>query len=154
MVDGFVGRAGELGRLDTLLRRVGDARRDLPGVAVLLRGRRRVGKSRLVEVVCDRAGVPAVYFQASQGADPAAERAAFAASVLDSDLPGRDLFDAGTVFPTWMSLFRQLAGYSRLRPSGSTGAAGAGSAEQADQALEAGDPAALQQHGVAVAEGA
>jgi predicted MFS family arabinose efflux permease len=47
-----------------------------------------------------------------------------------------------------------LAGYSRLRPAGATGAAGAGSAEQADQALEAGDPAALQQHGVAVAEGA
>jgi predicted MFS family arabinose efflux permease len=47
-----------------------------------------------------------------------------------------------------------LAGYSRLRPAGATGVAGAGSAEQADQALEAGDPAALQQHGVAVAEGA
>jgi predicted MFS family arabinose efflux permease len=44
-----------------------------------------------------------------------------------------------------------LAGYSRLRPAGATGA---GSAEQVDQALEAGDPAALQQHGVAVAEGA
>jgi predicted AAA+ superfamily ATPase len=107
--DGFVGRAGELARLDTLLRRVGGARRDLPGVAVLLRGRRRVGKSRLVEVFCDRAGVPAVYFQASQGADPAAERAAFGACVLDSDLPGRDLFAAGMVFPTWMSLLRQLA---------------------------------------------
>jgi hypothetical protein len=34
---GFVGRAGELARLDGLLGRVGDARRDLPGVAVLLR---------------------------------------------------------------------------------------------------------------------
>jgi hypothetical protein len=47
---GFVGRARELARLDGLLGRVGDARRDLPGVAVLLRGRRRVGKSRLVQV--------------------------------------------------------------------------------------------------------
>ena len=44
-----------------------------------------------------------------------------------------------------------LAGYSRLRPARAAGAAG--SAEQVDQALEAGDPAALQQHGVAVAEG-
>jgi MFS family permease len=49
-----------------------------------------------------------------------------------------------------------LAGYARLRAAGAagvSGAAGAGSAEQADQALEAGDPAALQQHGVTVAEG-
>jgi hypothetical protein len=105
---GFVGRAVELARLETLLSRVGDARRDLPGVAVLLRGRRRVGKSRLVEVFCERAGVPSVYFQASQGADPAAERAALAAAVLDSDLPGRELFAAGMVFPTWMAAFRQL----------------------------------------------
>ena len=44
-----------------------------------------------------------------------------------------------------------LAGYTRLRPARTAGAAG--SAEQVDQALEAGDPAALQQHGVAVAEG-
>jgi hypothetical protein len=60
-------------------------------------------------VFCERAGVPSVYFQASQGAEPAAERAAFGAAVLDSDLPGRELFAAGTVLPTWMSLFRQLA---------------------------------------------
>ncbi|WP_047222014.1 ATP-binding protein, partial [Protofrankia coriariae] len=83
--------------------------RDLPGVAVLLRGRRRVGKSRLVEVFCERARVPFVFFQASQGADPAAERAAFAAAVLESDLPGRDLFESGTVLPTWAASFRQLA---------------------------------------------
>src|SRR5262249_21404666 len=106
---GFVGRAGELARLNALLGRVTQARRDLPGVAVLLRGRRRVGKSRLVQVFCERAGVPSVYFQASQGAEPAAERAAFGAAVLDSDLPGRELFAAGTVLPTWMSVFRQLA---------------------------------------------
>ncbi len=109
MASGFVGRAGELARLDALLSRVAQAQRDLPGVAVLLRGRRRVGKSRLVQVFCERAGVPSVYFQASQGAHPAAERASFAAAVLDSDLPGRDLFAAGAVMPTWMSLFRLLA---------------------------------------------
>ncbi|WP_239328468.1 ATP-binding protein [Frankia sp. CiP3] len=106
---GFVGRAAELARLDALFGRVGDARRDLPGVAVLLRGRRRVGKSRLVEVFCERAGLPFVFFQASQGADPAAERAAFAAAVLESDIPGRELFEGGTVLPTWAALFRQLA---------------------------------------------
>jgi hypothetical protein len=110
-VAGFVGRAGELAQLEALLARVSDGRRDLPGVAVLLRGRRRVGKSRLVQVFCERAAVPSVFFQASQGADPASERAAFAPAVLDSDLPppGRDLFLDGPVFPTWPALFRQLA---------------------------------------------
>ncbi len=108
-VGGFVGRTAELARLDALLARVGDVRRDLPGVAVLLRGRRRVGKSRLVQVFCERAGVPSVFFQASQGADPAAERVAFAAAVGESELPGRDLFADGTVLPTWTAVLRQLA---------------------------------------------
>jgi uncharacterized protein len=108
-IGGFIGREAELTRLEALLRRVKDKRRDLPGVAVLLRGRRRVGKSRLVEVFCERAGMPSVFFQASQGADPAAERAAFASTVLDSDLPGRDLFTEGVVLPSWASFFRQLA---------------------------------------------
>jgi uncharacterized protein len=105
---GFMGRAQELARLDALLARVAHPQRDLPGVAVLLRGRRRVGKSRLVQVFCARAGVPSVYFQASQGADPTTERASFGTAMLDSDLPGRELFATGTVLPTWMALFRQL----------------------------------------------
>ena len=53
MPGGFVGRFTELDRLSALLGRVGDPARDLPGVAVALRGRRRVGKSRLVEVFCE-----------------------------------------------------------------------------------------------------
>ncbi|WP_131745269.1 DUF234 domain-containing protein [Frankia sp. Cppng1_Ct_nod] len=106
---GFVGRSAELAQLDALLGTVRTGRRDLPGVAVLLRGRRRVGKSRLVQVFCERAGVPSVFFQATQGAKPAAERTVFAASVVDSELPSRDLFTDGMVLPTWISLFRQLA---------------------------------------------
>ena len=105
----FVGRSAELARLDGLFAGVGGTRRDLPGVAVLLRGRRRVGKSRLVEVFCERTGAPSIFFQASQGADPAVERAEFSIAVLDSDLPGRELFAGSPVFPTWASLFRQLA---------------------------------------------
>jgi AAA+ ATPase superfamily predicted ATPase len=75
----------------------------------MLRGRRRVGKSRLVEVFCERAGVPFVFFQASQGSGAAAERSAFAEAVRYSEIPGRELFAEGTVFSTWSALFRQLA---------------------------------------------
>ena len=109
MPDGFVGRSTELTRLSTLLGRVGDPARDLPGVAVTLRGRRRVGKSRLVEVFCDQAAVPFVFFQASQGMSAAASRAAFAEAIRWSDLPGKDLFSEGTVLPDWSAFFRQLA---------------------------------------------
>jgi AAA+ ATPase superfamily predicted ATPase len=104
-----VGRSAELDRLSSLLGRVGDPARDLPGVAVMLRGRRRVGKSRLVEVFCERSGLPFVFFQASQGASPVAGRAAFADAIRWSDLPGRDQFEEGMAWPGWSAFFRQLA---------------------------------------------
>ncbi|MGH3545641.1 MAG: AAA family ATPase [Mycobacteriales bacterium] len=106
---GFVGRSAELQRLDALLATVRGKRRDLPGIAVLLRGRRRVGKSRLIQVFCEQAAAPSVYFQASQGATSAAERATFVEAILDSELPGRQLFAEGVTWPSWAALFRQLA---------------------------------------------
>lgn len=109
MTSGFVGRMAELGRLSAMLSRVGDPARDLPGIAVLLRGRRRVGKSRLVEVFCERSGMPFVFFQANQGASSSAGREAFAEAVRWSDLPNREMFAEGTVWPAWSALFRQLA---------------------------------------------
>lgn len=109
MSSGFVGRASELRRLSVMLGRAGDPARDLPGIAVMLRGRRRVGKSRLAEVFCERSGVPFVFFQANQGASSSAGRAAFAEAVRWSDLPDRDLFAEGTSWPTWSAIFRQLA---------------------------------------------
>jgi uncharacterized protein len=75
----------------------------------MLRGRRRVGKSRLVEVFCERSGAPFVFFQASQGATAAAGRAAFADAIRWSDLPGKDLFPEGATWPSWSAFFRQLA---------------------------------------------
>jgi AAA+ ATPase superfamily predicted ATPase len=109
MRSGFVGRSAELGRLSAILSRVGDSARDLPGIAVLLRGRRRVGKSRLVEVFCERSGVPFVFFQASQGASSSAGREVFAEAVRWSDLPDRELFPQDAAWPTWSAFFRQLA---------------------------------------------
>ncbi len=109
MAGGFVGRTAELERLAALFGTVGDPARDLPGVAVMLRGRRRVGKSRLVEVFCERSGAPFVFFQADQGASAAAGQAAFAEAIRWSELPGKDLFEEGTAWPTWSAFFRQLA---------------------------------------------
>lgn len=102
----FVGRAAEIATLRReldLVRRGGSR----PGRCILLRGRRRVGKSRLVEEVLELAGVPSVYFTAA-GVPPAAERDDFAREVLASDLPGRDLFD-GVRLESWDAALRLLA---------------------------------------------
>ena len=45
------------------------------GRAVIMTGRRRVGKSRLVQEFCDRSGLPYVVFQATRGRNPVSERA-------------------------------------------------------------------------------
>ena len=65
MATGFVGRESEL----ALLRK----RLDLvtasgTGTALVIRGRRQVGKSRLAQEFCDRAGVPYLFFAATKGA--------------------------------------------------------------------------------------
>lgn len=102
----FVGRGSELAllRRELALVRRGGSR---PGRCLLLRGRRRVGKSRLVEEFVDRSGLPSVFFTAA-GVPPVAERADFAREVLSSDLPGRDLFD-GVRLESWDSALRLLA---------------------------------------------
>lgn len=67
-MNGFVGRRRELGLLEDLLRPVRTGGRGgRPGRAVLIRGRRRVGKSRLVEEFLERSGLPHVFFTAVGG---------------------------------------------------------------------------------------
>ena len=81
-MDGFIGRQHELGLLDGLLQRVTEGgRAGRPGRAILIRGRRRVGKSRLVEEFVDRAGVPCVFFTASGQPTIEADMRLFAESV-------------------------------------------------------------------------
>ena len=96
----FVGRAPELARLTRLLTeistRAGSGRTHDVGAAVLLRGRRRVGKSRLVSELISRAGLPSVYFQAARGADPATELQALMAAAAQSDLPEAWLAQSAT----------------------------------------------------------
>ncbi|MGH8776318.1 MAG: ATP-binding protein [Jiangellaceae bacterium] len=90
----FVGRDRELAALRRLLRRVEDGgRAGRPGRAVLVRGRRRVGKSRLGEEFVERAGVPYLYFTASAQPSLAADLRLFVEAGRNSDLPGAAAFD-------------------------------------------------------------
>lgn len=102
----FIGRTRELAVLEAHLDRV---RKDpqRPGRALLVRGRRRVGKSRLLEEFIARSGVPAVFFTASnQGTER--ELALFAQAVAESSLPGASTFEEVTP-TTWEAALRLLA---------------------------------------------
>lgn len=108
-VDGFVGRADELAALDRLLRRVREGgRTGRPGTAVLMRGRRRVGKSRLVEEFVSRAGVPHLFFTASAQPTVAADLRLFVEAAAESDLPGAARFTDQEPH-TWDAALRLLA---------------------------------------------
>ena len=91
-MEGFVGRDRELGLLDGILSRVQRGRRaGRPGRALLMRGRRRVGKSRLVEEFVERAGVPYLFFTASRAADRRSRLALFVEAAVASTLPGAQI---------------------------------------------------------------
>ncbi|WP_326550641.1 ATP-binding protein [Micromonospora sp. NBC_01813] len=106
-VASFVGRTRELGTLAAELDRIASARDDRPGRCLLIRGRRRVGKSRLVERFVDDAGVPYLYFTAA-GAGTATELRQLATDAAESTLPGRDLVAAANP-SDWDAAFRLLA---------------------------------------------
>ncbi|HEX6073707.1 MAG TPA: ATP-binding protein [Micromonosporaceae bacterium] len=80
----FVGRRRELASLS---RRLESVTRDRQGKAVTIRGRRQVGKSRLVDQFCRDAGCPYVYFQASRGVSPTESLGEFLAAIRESSLP-------------------------------------------------------------------
>jgi uncharacterized protein len=108
-MDEFIGRQHELELLNRLLgRAIGGGRAGRPGRAILIRGRRRVGKSRLVEEFIDRAGVPSVFFTASGQPTIEADLALFTEAVLESDIPDAGLF-AGQAPATWDAALRLLA---------------------------------------------
>ncbi len=103
----FYGRESQLAKLNDLLAAVRTDADAKPGRAILIRGRRRVGKSRLVEEFLDRAGVPSVYFTAS-GRSTREELHLFAEEVAASDLPGAQVFD-GVELASWDAALRLLA---------------------------------------------
>ncbi|MEU3206092.1 DUF234 domain-containing protein [Streptomyces cyaneofuscatus] len=106
---GFIGRRVELGLLDGLLRTVGTGGRSgRPGRAVLIRGRRRVGKSRLVEEFLERAGLPHVFFTAVGGSRQE-DLTGFTAEVAASTLPGAERVADFTAPQSWDAALTLLA---------------------------------------------
>jgi len=102
----FVGRTAELALLDRRLARITASG---TGLAVAIRGRRQVGKSRLVQEVCDRSGIPYLFYTATKGASPVEAVAAFLAELRDSELArDRDLVPADAA-AGWPDAFRVLA---------------------------------------------
>lgn len=102
----FVGRERELASLAALLNRVERHRGDgSPGQCVFVRGRRRVGKSRLLEEFIERSGVAHLFFTASQQGDR--ELKLFADESLDSTLHNARVF-AGVTPDSWDGALRLL----------------------------------------------
>lgn len=102
----FVGRQRELETLAAQLDRVARGG-ERPGRCLLMRGRRRVGKSRLVETFTERAEVASLHFTAT-GSDTVAELQQWGRDAAESSLPGRDLL--ATAQPRdWDAALRLLA---------------------------------------------
>ncbi|GAB3849712.1 ATP-binding protein [Nesterenkonia populi] len=87
----FIGRQRELEELRTLFSTVQRGTRADKGIAVLLRGRRRVGKSRLVTEFIEQAHAPHVYFQAARHAPAQQELTDLLHAVTHSSVPDTTL---------------------------------------------------------------
>ena len=99
----LVGRATELGLLQ---KRLDNITRTGTGIAVSMRGRRQVGKSRLVQEFCDRAGLPYFSFTAVKGASSVEATTQFLAELVESALPrDRDLVPVGRPAGGWADIF-------------------------------------------------
>ncbi|MBO3742959.1 ATP-binding protein [Actinoplanes sp. NEAU-H7] len=110
----FVGRQTELSLLS---RRTDHLTRNGTGIALAVRGRQQVGKSRLVQEFCDRSGLPYLYFAAVKGASVTVSTAQFLAALAESDLP-KDHALLPTTPPAggWGDMLRVLAGALPDRP--------------------------------------
>lgn len=104
----FVGRRHELNLLDRELAKVASGvGGQRPGRCVMLRGRRRVGKSRLVEQFAERSGAPFLFYAAT-GASPTVDLERFAQDAQSSSLPLAHVLSAARP-PTWDAAFDVLA---------------------------------------------
>jgi hypothetical protein len=110
----FVGRSAELAMLS---RRLGRVVASGTGIAVAVRGRRQVGKSRLVQEFCDQAGVPYFFFAAIKGASAVgAVREFYSELGRSSLLRDGDLVSSGSS-GGWPDAFRALASALPDRPA-------------------------------------
>jgi len=112
-MDEFVGRKRELAQLSRIYADIGRARR---AAFVSVRGRRRVGKSRLIEQFALRSRAPYAFYVATRQA-PEVELARFHDAVTASQLPAAELA-RGTSLDTWeAALANAAAGASWERPA-------------------------------------
>jgi len=114
----FVGREALLRRLDAI---IDDIRATGAGRLVSVRGRRRVGKSRLIEEWLRRGGVPHVFFAASRQG-PERELALFAETVERSGIGA----PPGVRFETWEAALSYVAGSALAAQSAAGGNDGTG----------------------------
>lgn len=111
---GFVGRRGDLETLECELEAV---RQTGEGRFVWMYGRRRVGKSRLVEELVERSGLPSLFFQAPRR--PIADALGlFRGELAGSTLPAAESVRGGASFETWPAALAQAAqGATAERPA-------------------------------------
>lgn len=113
-IGNFVGREAELTRLEGMLDQVRGSGR---GAFVAVRGRRRVGKTRLLDELTRRAGCPSVFFTATQD-DSGASLERFVSALAASDLPAAGEVRGGLRAESWESALELAArGASAARPS-------------------------------------
>lgn len=102
----FVGRHADLGRLTAALDRLS---RSGAGQMLAVRGRRQVGKSRLVTEFVERSGLPYLYYTALKGGSPRQQMARLRQDVFDAKRP---LPEATTLFATppadWGDALRRI----------------------------------------------
>ncbi len=109
----FVGRERELRLLEE---RLADVRRTGRGEFVAIRGRRRVGKSRLVEELAERSGCPCVFYTAIQESS-ARERERFVEAIAESQAPAAQLVRDGARADSWEAALQiAVGGIARERP--------------------------------------
>jgi uncharacterized protein len=87
------------------------------GIALAIRGRRQVGKSRLVQEFCDRAGVPYLFFTATKGASAVESVAAFLGELRDSSAAVDPDLVPHQIAGGWPDAFRVLASALPATPS-------------------------------------
>src|SRR4051794_31233294 len=101
----FIGRSSELSKLSQHLQAVREGEARLLSV----RGRRQVGKSRLVSEFVAASGLPQLFVTGSRQASLAGDLESFRQdAALNCTLPGSDLLAAST-FPTWEQALRSVA---------------------------------------------
>lgn len=114
MIADFIGRTTELSVLQKRFTQVASSG---SGLALAIRGRRQVGKSRLVQEFCDASGAPYVFFTAIKGASPVEAITGFRSALAESTLPADPDLIPETTTAQWTDAFRILATALPNKPS-------------------------------------